>query len=83
MKKNFYGRCVDTADKHSFAKISVNFRKNLKWSLWDTHYSGARGTLIHENNLKLKISCQTPFKGCSIPLHHNISIVLAIFFMEM
>jgi len=25
-------------------------------------YKGARGTLIHEKNLKLKISCQTPFK---------------------
>ncbi len=26
-------------------------------------YSGARGTLIYEKNLKPKISCQTPFKG--------------------
>jgi hypothetical protein len=25
-------------------------------------YSGAQGTLIHKINLKLKISCQTPFK---------------------
>jgi hypothetical protein len=25
-------------------------------------YSGARGTLIYEKNLKAKISCQTPFK---------------------
>jgi hypothetical protein len=25
-------------------------------------YSGVRGNLIHENNLKLKIWCQTPFK---------------------
>ncbi len=25
-------------------------------------YSGARGTLINEKNLKSKISCQTPFK---------------------
>jgi hypothetical protein len=24
-------------------------------------YLGARGTLIHEKNLKSKISCQTPF----------------------
>jgi hypothetical protein len=24
-------------------------------------YSGARGTLIYEKNLKSKISCQTPF----------------------
>jgi hypothetical protein len=27
-------------------------------------YSGARGTLIYEKNLKVKISCQTPFKSC-------------------
>ncbi len=29
-------------------------------------YSGARGTLIYEKNLKAKISYQTPFKakGC-------------------
>jgi hypothetical protein len=26
-------------------------------------YLGALGTLIHEKNLKSKISCQTPFKG--------------------
>ncbi len=25
-------------------------------------YSGIRGKLIYEKNLKLKISCQTPFK---------------------
>ncbi len=25
-------------------------------------YSGARGTLIYEKNLKAKISCETPFK---------------------
>jgi hypothetical protein len=25
-------------------------------------FSGARGTLIYEKNLKSKISCQTPFK---------------------
>jgi hypothetical protein len=28
-----------------------------------TGYSGARGTLIYENNLMSKISCQTPFKA--------------------
>ncbi len=26
-------------------------------------YSGARGTLIYEKNLKPKISCQTPFNA--------------------
>ncbi len=29
-------------------------------------YSGARGTLIYEKNLKAKISCQTPFKRLQI-----------------
>jgi hypothetical protein len=28
-----------------------------------TAYIGARGKLIREKNLELKISCQTPFKG--------------------
>jgi len=39
MKKNFISKffsffagVVDTADKHSFANISANFRKNMKWS---------------------------------------------------
>ncbi len=31
-------------------------------------YLWAWGTLIHEKNLKLKISCQTPFKGIVQPL---------------
>jgi hypothetical protein len=38
MKKNFISKffsffagVIDTADKHSFANISVNFRKKLKW----------------------------------------------------
>jgi hypothetical protein len=29
-------------------------------------YSGAQGTLIYEKNLKLKISCQTPFNLKSV-----------------
>ncbi len=33
------------------------FRTNLKWPQWDW------GKLIHEKNLKPKISCQTPFKA--------------------
>ncbi len=31
-------------------------------------YSGARGTLIYEKNLKSKISCQTPFKCTDVLL---------------
>jgi hypothetical protein len=52
---------VDIADEHAFANISEKFRKNLKRSSSDTQ--GPGGKLIHENNLKLKISCQTPFNG--------------------
>jgi hypothetical protein len=29
-------------------------------------YLGAWGTLIHEKNLKSKISCQTPFKSLAV-----------------
>ncbi len=29
-------------------------------------YSGAQGTLFYEQNLKAKISCQTPFKMCML-----------------
>jgi hypothetical protein len=47
---SFFAGVVDTADKHSFANISANFRPR------------AQGTLIYEKNLKSKISCQTPFK---------------------
>ncbi len=32
-------------------------------------YSGSRGTLIYEKNLKSKISCQTPFKNESEENH--------------
>jgi protein involved in sex pheromone biosynthesis len=48
----------DTADKHSFADISENFRKKFKMIFMG--YSGVRGKLIYEKNLQLKISCQTP-----------------------
>jgi hypothetical protein len=37
---------VDTADKHSFAKISANF--SIKFEIVLMGYSGARGALIHE-----------------------------------
>ncbi len=47
MKKNFISKffsffpgVVDIADKCSFANISTNFRKNLKWSYWDTQGPG-------------------------------------------
>jgi hypothetical protein len=34
-------------------------------------YLGAWGTLIHEKNLKSKISCQTPFKNCFFGLKEH------------
>jgi hypothetical protein len=38
---SFFASVVVTADIHSFANISANFRKNLKWSQWYTQ--GPRG----------------------------------------
>jgi hypothetical protein len=51
---SFIAGVVDTADKH-FETARMG-------------YSGAQGKLIHEKNLKLKISCQTPFKPPYSPL---------------
>ncbi len=45
------------------ANILVNFRKNFKWPQRDTQKPGETG-----KNLKLKISCQTLFKGPKLEL---------------
>ncbi len=50
---------VDTAEKHSFAIISANFRKKSKWSLWITQGPGGHWFM---KKMRSKISCQTPFK---------------------
>jgi hypothetical protein len=42
-------------------------------------YSGAQGKLIHEINLKLKISFQTPFKMTYIEFFAQPVILFAIF----
>ncbi len=67
---------VDTADKHSFANISANFRKKFEMVLMG--YSGAKGTLIYEKNQMSKISCQTPF-NCyfrqAVPLNPQLAPV--------
>ncbi len=71
---SLFAGVVDTADKHSFANISDSFRKKLEMVLMG--YSGARGTLIYEKNLKAKISCQTPFKSifyCHVGLRRKFS----------
>jgi hypothetical protein len=58
----FFAGAADTGSKYSFANISSNFRKiqnspyGILGGLGDTDYA-----LIHEKNLKSKISCQTPF----------------------
>ncbi len=42
-------------------------------------YFGAWGTLIHEINLKSKISCQTPFKvnsGIELPMVNVLESIL-------
>jgi hypothetical protein len=36
-------------------------------------YSGARGTLIYEKNLKPKISCQTPFNKTNWPFYSTFN----------
>jgi hypothetical protein len=56
---SFIAGFVDTAEQHSFAIISGEFSKKIETI--PMAYSGARGTLIYEKNLKSKISCQTPF----------------------
>jgi hypothetical protein len=37
-------------------------------------YSGARGTLIYEKNLKSKISCQTPNKPLSQEMGNKVDL---------
>jgi hypothetical protein len=49
----------------TFANISTKFPKKIETVLLG--YLGARGELIHEKNLKLKITCQTPFKSIYNP----------------
>jgi hypothetical protein len=39
--------------------LSLVSTKNIETALME--YLGAQGTMIHEKNLKSKISCQTPF----------------------
>jgi hypothetical protein len=49
---------------HSRIPPQIFERKKIETALMGL--SGARGTLIHEKNLKLKISCQTPFGKLSL-----------------
>ncbi len=44
----------------------ANFKKKFKVA--PMIYLRAWGTLVQEKNLKLKISCQTPFKQCHLDI---------------
>jgi hypothetical protein len=57
---NFFAGVVDTSDKHSFA---YGISSRIFEKIQNGPIGGARGTLIHEKNLKSNIWCQTPFKG--------------------
>jgi hypothetical protein len=47
--------------KHKVANILVIFLKKIEMA--PIGHAGAVGKLIREKNLKLKISCQTPFQA--------------------
>jgi hypothetical protein len=57
--------------------INLYFRKNYKMAPFI--YSGSPGKLIHENNLKSKFSCQTPFKGRDGKTHLGRSRIRPLF----
>ena len=63
----FYCEEEENEKKRSFVFFWKEAKKNEKivpqLSKICHCYLGAWGTLIHEKNLKSKISCQTPFKG--------------------
>ncbi len=65
----FFTNVVDTAEQFIAGIINIReylheFLKKFKTVLLE--YLGARGTQIHEKNMKLKISCQTPFNSYSM-----------------
>jgi hypothetical protein len=62
----------DTGVKHKIVNFSENFLKNYQWPHWETHGPGGKGKLIHEKNLKSKISCQA----------HKHDIFFSSFFAE-
>ncbi len=59
---SFIAGVVDTGDKHLLSKSLQIFVKMRNGTMV---YSGARGKLIQEKNLK-SISCQTPFNETQI-----------------
>ena len=69
MKKNFISKffsffagVADTADKHLFPNISANFRKNSKWSYWNTQ--GPRGHWFMKKTWSRKSRVRLPLTLC-------------------
>jgi hypothetical protein len=58
---------LDTAEEHSFATREY-LREFFKTALMG--YSGARGKLIHEKYVKMKISCQRSLKTTATASRH-------------
>ncbi len=59
----FFAGVVDTAEQF-IAEVNEYLREfSKKFKTAPMEYLGAWGTLIHEKNLKSKISCQTPFNS--------------------
>ncbi len=46
-------------------------------------YLWAWGTLIHEKNLKSKISCQTPFKICMSTIFFGLFKEICVFVFQL
>jgi hypothetical protein len=69
----FFAGVIDTAEQFIAGVIREYLRKfSKKFKTAPMEYLGAWGTLIHERNLKSKISCHTPFKWrkqmlCQLP----------------
>jgi hypothetical protein len=63
---SFTAGVVDTADKREHLR---GFSKKFEMVL--IGYSGVLEKLIHENNVKLKISCQTPFNEVPACVFHH------------
>ncbi len=79
----FFAGVVDTADKHSFANISANFRKNLKWSYWDTQGPGGhwfmKKTWSRKSRVRLPLNCfGTALKSNEPNLEHKQKEIYSI-----
>jgi hypothetical protein len=69
---------VDTVSSHWLADISDNFIKKFKMTLM--LFLGAWGKMIHEKNLKQKMSWHCPFKFCVIKGERTQEKLFFVFF---